>query len=376
MFSMPYLGAVSTHRLIILLAMTLALPACRDAPVPAEKPPRPVQAAVAEKRTVPLYFDEIGRAVPFQRVSVRAQVSGPVTAIHFTDGADVRVGQVLFDIDSRPFKAAVDAASARVEQAQAKLDFDVAQQQRNKRLRDRDVVSTADLDRTTSTEKVSAAALAVARAEVETARVSLEYATIQSPIMGRAGKRLVDVGNIVKANETILLEIQRQDPIYVEFVATEAQLHRIRYFIDKGSLAIEAVVPGQPKSRRTGKLDFLDSGVKQDAGTVLLRGVFDNQDRRFWPGQFLRVRLLLDTLHDAVLVPSEAVQTGMDQPYVFVITKDDLIEVRQVRTGQVQERQIVIADGLAPGERVVVSGQLGLSAGARVSVAENVPNSL
>ena len=359
--------------LVPILAFAVLLAACKKPAPPLVRPPRPVIAASATARDVPLYIDEIGRCVAFEFVTIRPQVSGLVTEILFADGAEVKKGDKLFTIDPRPFKATYNAALARYTQEKAKAAFDSAQLHRNQKLSERQVVSPQDLDSSRSAEQASQAAVDASHADVDTAKINLDYCTIASPVTGRAGKHLVDVGNIVTANQTNLLEIQRQQPLYVEFTIPENALRRVREFIAQGSLAVEAALPDDPLTGRTGKLDFLDSGVKASSGTVLLRAVFENADRFFLPGQFVQVRILLDTLRGAVLIPAEAVQTGADQPFVFVIKPDNTVEVRKVKVGQLQLRDIVITDGLKVGERVVATGQLGLSKGAAVQVLAQPP---
>ena len=353
---------------IPLLALAVILPACKKPTPPPVRPPRPVVAATAAARDVPLYIDEIGRCVAFEFVTIRPQVSGLVTEIHVADGAEVKKGDKLFTIDPRPFQATYNAALARYTQEKAKAAFDTTQLRRNQKLSERQVVSPQDLDSSRSAEQASQAAVDASRADAETAKINLDYCAIFSPVTGRAGKHLVDVGNIVTANQTSLLEIQRQQPLYVEFTIPENALRRVRDFIAKGSLAVEAALPDDHSTARTGKLDFLDSGVKATSGTVLLRGVFENADRFFLPGQFVQVRILLDTLREAVLIPAEAVQTGADQPFVFVVLPNKIVDVRKIKVGQLQGREIVVTEGLQAGEQVVSTGQLGLSKGAAVQV--------
>ena len=354
--------------LILPLVLAAIIPGCKKPTPPLVRPPRPVIAATATARDVPLYIDEIGRCVAFEFVTIRPQVSGLVTEILFADGAEVQKGDKLFTIDPRPFQATYNAALARYTQEKAKAAFDTTQLHRNQKLSERQVVSPQDLDSSRSAEQASQAAVDAFRADAETAKINLDYCSIASPVTGRASKHLADVGNIVTANQTNLLEIQRQQPLYVEFTIPENALRRVREFIAKGSLTVEAALPDDPKTARTGKLDFLDSGVKATSGTVLLRGVFENADRFFLPGQFVQVRILLDTLKGAVLIPAEAVQTGADQPFVFVINPDMTVAVRKVKVGQIQDREIVITEGLQAGEQVVATGQLGLSKGATVQV--------
>jgi len=356
-----------------LSLLVLGFASCKKAPPPAARPPRPVTVASAAAKDVHLYIDEIGRCVAVERVMIRPQVSGPITAIHFADGADVKKGDPLFSIDPKPFQAALDQANSGLTQEEAKAAFDAAQLQRSQKLSDRQVVSPQDLDSARSAKLASQAGLLTSRAQIEQAEINLDYCSINSPIDGRAGKRLVDAGNIVTANTTDLLEIQRQDPIYVEFIIPENQLSEVRRYIAKGTLEIVITLPDYPDKARRGKLDFLDSGVQSTSGTVLMRGVFDNQDRLFWPGQFVEVRILLDKLPGAVLVPFEAVQTGANGSFVFVANPDQTVSTREVTTGQRHGADIVIASGIKEGETVVVTGQLGLSNGAKISIVADKP---
>lgn len=356
----------------ILLAAACAPASCRKSAPPAARPPRPVIAAEAAAREVPVYIDQIGRCVPIENVMIRPQISGPVTAIHFTDGMDLKVGDPLFTIDPRPFQAASDAAVARYSQEQARAQFDIAQLRRNQKLSDRQVVSPQDLDSARSAELASQAGLEEARAKAQTAKISLDYCQITSPIAGRAGKRLVDIGNIVEANKTDMLQIQCHMPIHIEFIIPENTLPRVRKYMADRALEIQASLPDDPASARTGKLNFIDAGVKPDSGTILLRGIFDNKDQFFWPGQFVHVRLVLDQISDAVLIPAQALQTGADSSFVFVIGDDNTARVRPVKYGQLHGREIVITEGLSKGERVVATGQVGLSDGAPVKVVQPV----
>ena len=350
------------------VCIALVFPACEPKKVSLQTPPRPVTAAQAVAREVPLYLDEIGNCTAFETVLIQPQVSGPVVAIPFTDGAELKKGDLLFKIDPQPFQAALDKTKAALEQDRAKHDYDVAQLKRSEELSRTKVTSPQDLDSARSIAQASAAAVQADQAALATAQINLNYCTIQSPIDGRASKRTVDVGNIVTANTTPMLLIQRQDPIYVDFTIAENALPKVRQFIASGTLKVQASFSDDPTKSRIGRFDFLDSGVQQGSGTVRLRAVFENQDRLFWPGQFVKVRVLLDSIQNAVLVPSESLQVGNNGPFVFVIKNDKTVALRPVKPGQRQGDAMVIAEGLKPGETVVVTGQLTLAPGTAVSI--------
>ena len=360
---------MNKHFLPALVLCAAALAACgKSAPLPAQRPPKPVVAVSAEVRDVPRYLDEIGRCVAFQTVLIRPQVSGPITSIAFTDGAELKKGDLLFTIDPRPYQAVLDRAKATLAQDQAKAAYDLSQLQRNQKLSDRQVSSAQDLDSAKSAEKSSQATLLADAASITAAQINLDYCTIRSPIDGRAGKRVVDIGNIVDSSTPSLLQIQRQDPIYAEFTIPESSLACVRKFLASGNPDVMISFPEHPEINRVGKLDFLDSGVRPDSGTVVLRANIPNADRLFWPGQFVNVRLLLETIKDAVLVPSEAVQIGGAGPFLFVVKPDDTVEMRAVKVGQRQGDLVVVSEGVRAGEMVVVTGQLGISPGAPVKI--------
>jgi len=338
---------------------------------PSGPPPRPVVAAKAIARDVPLYLDEIGNCTAFETVTVQPQVSGPIMEIHFTDGQEVKKGDLLFTIDPRPYQAALDKAKAALAQDQAKHTYDEAQLSRNTALSQTKVIASQDLDNARSTSESSTAMMQADQAAVDTAQINLDYCSIRSPINGRTSKRMVDAGNVVSANSTRLLLIQRQDPIYADFIIPESVLPKVREFIKAGTLKVQASFADDPSKSRVGDFDFLDSGVQQSSGTVKMRAVFDNQDRLFWPGQFVSVRILLDTVKNAVLLPNEAVQIGSNGPFVFVVKPDSTVELRPVKPGQHQGEDVVIADGVKAGETVVVTGQLALAPGSKVAITNS-----
>ena len=332
-------------------------------------PPPPVRAvtvAQATVRDVPVYLDEIGNCTAFESVLVQPQVTGAIVGIHFKDGAELKKGDPLFTIDPRPYQAALDKAKATLEQDRAKASYDQGQVKRSEELRQTRVISPQELDSMHSAAEGSKAAIQADQANVAAAEINRDFCEIRSAIDGRASKRMVDIGNVVVPNTTQLLLVQRQDPIYVDFTIPESALPKVRQYKEAGTLKVEASFADDPSRRREGAFDFLDNGVQQNSGTVRVRALLQNEDRLFWPGQFVNVRLLLDTAKAAVLVPSEAVQIGQAGPFVFVVKADSTVELRSIKPGQRQGDEAVITEGLKPGETVVVTGQIALAPGAKV----------
>jgi membrane fusion protein, multidrug efflux system len=362
-----------TVRSVLLgLALIFAgLAACNKKPeANFERPPAPVTVARAVARDVPVYIDAVGKTVAREVVSVQPQVSGRITQIHFTDGANVKIGDLLFTIDPRPYQAQLNQAEANVAQAEAALSLAKVNFARVEKVSDPRAVSRQDFDARKSAVETAEATLKQNRAAVENARLNLEYCTIRSPINGRAGQRAVDVGNVVSANNGSLLVIQRLDPIYADFTVTESELSGVQRNMAKQALKVEVRLPDDGTEPREGKLTFLDNSVQEGSGTVKLRATLNNNDRSFWPGRFVKVRLILQTQRDAVLVPADAPQLSAKGPFVYVVKPDSSAELRPVKVGQRQEDLIVIKDGLKADERVVVSGQLGVTPGGKVRVLQ------
>lgn len=333
--------------------------------------PAPLVTVVkAESQDVPQYLDEIGRNAAFESVTITPQVGGRITERHFQDGDNLAKGQLLFVIDPRPYKAQLDAAQATLAQAKAALELAKIQFSRDQEVIGEKAISQQDYDTKKSTVDVDAAQVDAAQAALETAKLNLEYCYIHSPINGRAGARLVDVGNVVQANTTGLLSIQRLDPIYANFTVTENDLPAVQSQIKKGSLSALVRLPSDTeKSGRTGRVEFLDNSVQNATGTVNLRVTLSNADHHFWPGQFVNVKLVLATEKGAVLIPNQAAQISQQGPFVYIVKSDDTAELRPVKLGQRQGDNVVVADGVAPNERVVLAGQMLIRPGGKVHIA-------
>jgi membrane fusion protein, multidrug efflux system len=338
-------------------------------------PPMPaplVTVVRATAQNVPQYLDEIGRNAAFESVTVTPQVAGRIVERHFQDGENLRKGQLLFVIDPRPFKAQVDSAQATLAQAKAALDLAKIQFVRDQEVIGERAISQQDYDTKKNAVDVDQAQVEAAQAVLETAQLNLEYCYIHSPIDGRAGARLVDVGNVVQANTTSLLSIQRLDPIYADFTITEGDLPRVQKQMSSAQLNAAVRLPSDAENgARMGRVEFLDNAVQNGTGTVNLRATMSNHDHHFWPGQFVDVKLILDTEKNAVLIPNQATQISQRGPFVYVVKSDSTAELRAIKLGQRQGDEIVVTDGLAPDEQVVVAGQMLVRPGGKVRVDSN-----
>jgi len=322
---------------------------------------RPASVAKVITKDVPVYLDEIGTCAAYETVQVQAQVSGQITQRLFQDGSEVKKGDPLFTIDPRPYQAALD-------QAKAQAALDQATLKRQEDLRTRKVISQQDYDTAVANAQKSKAA-------ADAAQVNLDYCYIKSPINGRVGLRNVDVGNLVGPSSAPLVTIQGLDPIYTDFTVAENDLPLVRKYLGGPNVKVQTFSPDEKIAPRTGDLYFIDNAVQPGSGTVKARAVTPNPDRAFWPSQFVRVRLILDVLKDARLVPSQAVQISQSGPFVFVLKPDNTVDLRSVKPGQRQEGDLeVIESGVEAGETVVVTGQLALAPGTKVDPKPyNVP---
>ena len=359
------------------LLTLLALTACSKSNVQAGAPamPAPLVTVVnATAQDVPKYLTEIGRNAAFESVTVTPQVAGRIVERHFQDGENLTKGQLLFVIDSRPFQAQVDSAQAAVAQAKAALDLAKIQFARDQQVIGTRAISKQDFDTKKNAVDVDEAQVEAAEASLETAKLNLEYCYIHSPIDGRAGSRLVDVGNVVQANTTSLLSIQRLDPIYATFTVTEGDLQEVQKEMSRGVLRSSVRLPSDPESAaRIGRVEFLDNTVQNGSGTVNLRATMNNRDHHFWPGQFVDVKLVLDMEKAAVLIPSQAAQISQQGPFVYVVKSDDTADLRPIKLGQRQGDQVVVTEGIAANERVVLSGQMLVRPGGKVRIETGSP---
>ncbi|HYA16925.1 MAG TPA: efflux RND transporter periplasmic adaptor subunit [Bryobacteraceae bacterium] len=374
--------------------------------------PAPVVVAKVAQKDVPVNIDVIGNVEAYTTISVRAEVGGQLTKVFFSEGDYVKKNAPLFEIDPRPFRAQLSQAQAQLSQAQANsardaaaesqaeanLARDIANQKyaaaesaRYARLFSQGIVSREQndqlsasaeaLSQTIAADKAAIqsaqaqiaadkAAAATAEAMVENAQVQLSYTSIVSPIEGRTGNLSVKQGNLVAPNSSELTTIAQVQPIYVTFAVPESQLTAIRQHLAEGKLQVQAQPQDDATRVQSGVVTFIDNTVDPSTGTIKVKGTFQNEGNVLWPGQFVRVTLRLAMLKDAIVVPNEAVQTGQDGTFVYVVKDDRTVAMRPVVTGPRVDQDLVIERGLEPGDTVVTEGQLRLAPNSRVTFGE------
>ncbi|HXJ83630.1 MAG TPA: efflux RND transporter periplasmic adaptor subunit [Candidatus Methylomirabilis sp.] len=426
------IGRIARSAFALLVASTLSatLAGCprdrAESKQPNRPPAVPVAVAPVEQKSMPVQIQAIGTVEAYSVVSVRAQVGGELTQVHFKEGQDVKKGELLFTIDPRPFDAALAQAEANlardkglIAQARAALDRDRAKvsQTQAALARDKAQAKNADVEATryaellqrgliaqeqadqfrTTAESLSHTVLAdeadiksaeeTVRADeaavnsaqqavkaddaaVDNAKIQLGYTTISSPIDGRTGSLMLHEGNVVRSggtSDSTLVVINQVQPIYVSFTVPQQQLPTIKRYMADGRLEVWALPPGETQPLK-GVVTFIDNAVDQTTGTIRLKATFPNEERRLWPGQFVNASLTLTVDPNAIVVPSAAIQSGQQGQYVFVVKDGSTVDMRRVTVKRTQGSETVIADGLKPGESVVVDGQPRLVAGARVEV--------
>lgn len=362
--------------LIGICALLLLGGACKQkatqAAGPAKRPPVPVTVATVTQRTIPVQVRAIGNVEAYSTIGVKALVAGQLTRVYFTEGDYVHKGQPLFEIDPRPFEEAVKQAEANLARDAANAANAEADSKRYEALLKAGVVSRQDADLKQATFKSLDALLAADRAAIDNARLQVEYCHITSPIDGRTGNVLVKEGNIVKANDVPMVNINQIHPIYVSFSVPEKEFPAIHKRMND-HLPVEAFITGDDGPPARGTLTFADNMVDEATGTIRLKGTFENADNRLWPGQFVNVVLTVTTQPNAILVPSQAVQTGQNGQFVFVVKPDHKVEMRTVTLGRAVGNEVSLSSGVQPGETVVTDGQSRLVPGAEVQVAKT-PN--
>lgn len=349
-----------------LVALAAVLAACGK-PAPRELPPVPVLAATAERRAVPFTIEANGTVEPLETVAIESQVTGYLLRVGFREGDEVRRGQVLFEIDPAPYRAALQQAQAVLARDAAQLVAARQDAERYRALAAKEYVTTQQAEQAEATAAATVATVQADSAAVESARINLRNATIRSPIEGKAGGLLVKPGNLVRGGSGVpLVTINRIHPILVRFAVPGSQLGLVQRY-----RTTPLVVHARPQGATTesvGSLTFVDNAVDSATGTVMLKGSFDNKNGALWPGQFVKASLQLYVEPDALVVPATAVVTGQQGSYVFVVKPDHTTEIRDVRVARPAGEFTVLAGGLEPGEQVVTEGQLRLTAGAKVSI--------
>jgi multidrug efflux system membrane fusion protein len=344
---------------------------------------------------MPVEIRVIGAVEALNTVIIRSQVTGVLTRTHFREGDAVKAGDLLFDIDDRPFQQAVRQAESTLARdralllqveadlirAQAEEDHSIKQRERYDKLAAEGIISKEVADQTsmearrrrahvqsdTAAVESARASVRASEATLENARLNLEYCAIRSPISGRTGSLPLKIGNLVKANDVDLVTIHQIQPAQVTFAVPEHELSRLRSRVRSGTMAVSASIPNDSGDALSGKISFLDNAVDSGTGTIRLKATFPNSESRLWPGQFVNVRIVLEELPNAMVVPASAVQTGQNGSFVYVVQSDNTVAMRAVEVGASAEREVAI-EGVKAGERVVIEGQLRIAPGAKVRI--------
>ncbi len=388
----------------ILVFLAAFTPACQKQEakgVPAGAPPAaPVSAVAASREPVPTELRVVGTVEASAVVQVKSQIAGALERVAFNEGQNVNKGDLLAVIDQRPYQEAVrqaDAAANRdralIAQGEAALARDSAQAKfaeseaaRYAELQKAGAVSRSQSDQSRTNAEATRESARATQASIESARAALEadmavaanarlnlsYCEIKAPISGRTGNLLVHAGNLVKVNDVPLVVIHQLAPVFVNFAVPEQHLASIRRLSAGGKLAVRVFAQDNPDHPANGSLAVIDNEVDTATGTIRLKGAFANADGALWPGQFVTVVLTLDTIPNAVLVPTEAVQSGQKGQFVYVVKADNTVESRPVTTGRAYGKRMIIDQGIAAGEMVVIDGQMRLAPGARVRVVPAV----
>jgi multidrug efflux system membrane fusion protein len=355
-----------------ILGLSLLFWGCSEKKPP-PPPPVPVVAATVAQKDVPVQLKTIGNVEAYATVAVKARVGGEIKQVNFKEGQDVKAGALLFVIDPRPLEAALRDAQARLARDKALAKKAETDAVRYSELVQKEFVSREQYDQAQATAESLTATVAADEAAVENARVQLSYCFITSPLNGRTGNLKADQGNLIKADaDTSMVVINQIQPIYVSFSVPEQFLPEIKKYMAAEKIPVKAVISKDDKQEELeeGVLTFVNNTVDTTTGTILCKATYDNRDKRLWPGLFVNVVMTFTTEKGAVAVPSQAIQTGQEGQFVFVVKPDLTVEARPVEVGRTFNGEVVVKKGLEAGERVVTDGQLRLVPGAKVEVKQ------
>lgn len=338
----------------------------RAAPPPKDASGVPVVVAKVTRQSIPVELHAIGTGKAFKTVSVESQAAGIIKEVHYQPGQYVHKGQLLVTLDNRPFLASLSQAQAALARDQAQAQLQQAQLKRYDQLLKAGIVPQEAYDQYLATSTAAKATVRADEAAIQTAKIQLSYCSIYAPISGVVGAQLVYPGATVKANDVpVLAVINKVSPLYVTFSVPQQYLESIKQFMARSRLPVEATPPGDSKPEN-GYLTFVNNTIDTTTGTIQLMGTFPNTDHRLWPGQFSNVVLRLAEQENALVVPSQTVQSGQEGDYVYIVKPDKTVEVQKVKTGRTVNNVTEILEGLHVGETVVTDGQLRLAPGMKV----------
>ena len=345
-----------------------------DAPPAAAAPGVPVTGGTVEAKDMPVFLNGIGTVQAFNMVTIKSRVDGQIVKVSFREGQEVNAGDPLIQIDPRSFQAALEVAQAAKAKDEAGLVSAQADLDRYSQLVGSGYQTRQSVDQQKATVAQLQASLKGDQAQIDAAQVNLDYCDIRSPIAGRLGVKLVDIGNLVRATDnTGLVTITQTKPIYINFTMAQENLHKIHEKQALGDLTVQAYGADNITLLSEGKLTVIDNAVDQTTGTIRLKGEFVNTDERLWPGEFVDVRVILSTRKGVATVPQQTVQVGPNGYYAYVIKPDNTDERRVVEIASMQDGIAVVTKGLNIGEKIVVDGQYRLTEGAKVKITEPAP---
>ena len=367
-------GAIHKAALGLGFALLLcgALAGCsrgqKNAKASGPPPAVPVGVATVKQRDFPVYLTGLGSVAAFNTVSLKTRIDGQITQVNFQEGQDVKQGELLIQIDPRPYNVALEQAQANLQRDEAQLNNAKVQYDRMKALYAGGVIAKQDLDTQEASFGQYEGTIAADKAAIDSAKLNLVYTRITSPINGRIGLRQVDIGNYVTAaSGSSMAVITQMHPIAIIFTLPEDQLQSVREKMQKGALQVDVYSRDDQTKLSTGKLLTIDNQIDPTTGTAKFKAVFENPENSLWPNQFVNVHLLLETRKDAITAPVSAIQRGPQGTFVYLVDNNNTVQVRPVQLALTQGNTVVIASGLQPGEKVVTDGQEKLQAGSRVS---------
>jgi multidrug efflux system membrane fusion protein len=356
--------------LICSMALLICAACSAKKEKPKAKPPVPVKVVQAAQQDVPVQVKAIGNIEAFTSVAIKSQVSGQIARVHFSEGSDVEKGTLLVSIDPEPFQVALSQCEAALAKDQSQAKFAREQVLRYEGLLKDGIVTRDQYEMLQSNAESLTATVRADQAAVKNAKIQLGYCSIRAPISGRTGTIMLQPGNLVKANDLLIVTINQLAPIYVTLSLPEKRLAEIKHAMAAGQLKVEALVPNEPCKTEVGTISFMDNSVNPATGTIKLKGVFANKSHKLWPGQFTDVLITLASKQNAVVVPTHAIQTSQEGEFVYVVKPDNTVEMRQITSAAVAADMTIIDKGLAAGETVVTDGQLRLTPGATVESKE------
>ena len=361
---------LTAYCLLLTVYCLLLLPACsNDTKQPLKAASVPVTVGTVVRKPVPVQIRAIGNVEAYSTVGIKSQIGGTLMSVHFKEGHDVNKGDLLFTIDPRPYEAALKQAEANLAKDNAQLENARVEVSRYAELVKKGYIAQEQYDQIRTNSAVLEANVNADKAAVENAQLQLKYCYIYSPLSGRTGSLISYEGNLIKANaDSYMVVINQIQPIYVTFSVPEQNLQEIKKYMVSGNLKVEAFISNEAPNPEDGRLTFIDNTVDSATGTIKLKATFSNNDNKLWPGQFVNVTMILSIQSGAIVAPSQAVQTGQQGQFIFVVKDDLTVEQRAVEVDRTINGEAVIATGLKGDEKVVTDGQLRLVPGAKVEI--------